>query len=80
MHDAPKLKEKIKDIRRQLDRLEGYIDGKKQSYESDSVFESDHIFSEAMYLARQGGELVQNMATAWRKELKSAARSKSKGE
>ena len=69
MRDTPKLKKKLSDLRRDLTRFEGYLDGKKQEYESDAVFQGDSLMSEAMYIARQAGELVQNVATAWRKEL-----------
>ena len=71
MRDLPKLKNKIARIQSELLWLEGLLDGKCSDYlDKTKACSSDSIFSATMLISRSVGELIQNVASAWRKELK----------
>lgn len=68
MKDKPKLLKKLQSIEWQIDRIRNYLNGKKEDYEKDAVFEPDSIMSEALRLVRDSTEFLQNVGTSWRKE------------
>ena len=70
MKDVPKLLRKTEAIRYLLANFDKHVNGQKEKWEDNKVLEPADLFSEATFIMRSALELVENVATAWRKDMK----------
>lgn len=70
MKDIPRMLEKLDFVGYAIRDLRKHLEGKREKWEDPKVHEYPSIMSEAMDLIRKSTELLQQITTSWRKELK----------